>query len=404
MPFAQLVIGPPGAGKSTYCNGMQQFMGAIGRKCSIVNLDPANDRTSYSAAVDVRDLVTLESIMDDDDTRLGPNGGVLFALEELEENYVWLEDRLAALGDDYVLFDCPGQVELFTHHASLRRVVGRLEKTGFRVCLAFFWFSSGSLEGGICFGVGGAAYYATDYANTLVVSITQLVVVNLIDSYALTLPSLYISTLLLSLRSMLQMDLTHINVLTKIDNLHKYPPLPFNLAYYTEVQDLEYLLPSLEQESAMFGQGKFQALNEAIVNLVEEFGLVGFETLAVEDKKSMMSLLRTIDRAGGYAFGAAEGAGDGVWQVAVREGLGTLDIRDVQERWIDNKDEWDEKERREWEEEQKRRENEFNANAATQDFDPDNMDLDNFRPDIPMDSGVKVVRSGKKKGPSTEPS
>lgn len=224
----------------------------------------------------------------------------------------------------------------------------------------------------------------------------QLVVVNLIDSYALTLPSLYISTLLLSLRSMLQMDLTHINVLTKIDNLHKYPPLPFNLAFYTEVQDLEYLLPSLEQENAMFGQGKFQALNEAIVNLVEEFGLVGFETLAVEDKKSMMSLLRTIDRAGGYAFGSAEGAGDTVWQVAVREGLGTLDIRDVQERWIDNKDEWDEKERREWEEEQKRREEEFNANAATQGFDPD-MDVDGFDPgNVPFNSGVKVVRKGKK--------
>lgn len=133
MPFAQLVIGPPGAGKSTYCNGMQQFMGAIGRKCSVVNLDPANEATGYSPAVDVRDLVTLEAIMGDEDVRLGPNGGVLYALEELEENTAWLEDRLARLGDDYVLFDCPGQVEIFTHHASLRKVFARLEKVGFRV-------------------------------------------------------------------------------------------------------------------------------------------------------------------------------------------------------------------------------------------------------------------------------
>lgn len=135
MPFAQLVIGPPGAGKSTYCNGMQQFMGAIGRKCAVVNLDPANERTSYTAAVDVRELVTLEAIMADDDTRLGPNGGVLYALEELDENVDWLEHRLGSLGDDYVLFDCPGQVELFTHHASLRRVFARLEKIGYRVCM-----------------------------------------------------------------------------------------------------------------------------------------------------------------------------------------------------------------------------------------------------------------------------
>jgi GTPase SAR1 family protein len=132
MPFAQLVVGPPGAGKSTYCNGMQQFMGTIGRKASIVNLDPANDRTSYDPAVDVRSLVTLEEIMKDDE--LGPNGGVLYALEELEHNMDWLEDKLKALGEDYLLFDCPGQVELFTHHDSLRKIFFAIQKMGYRVC------------------------------------------------------------------------------------------------------------------------------------------------------------------------------------------------------------------------------------------------------------------------------
>lgn len=137
MPFAQLVIGPPGAGKSTYCNGMQQFMGAIGRKASIVNLDPANESTSYKAGVDVRELVTLESIMSDQDTMLGPNGGVLYALEEVEHNLDWLMHRLSDLGDDYVLFDCPGQVELFTHHDSLRQIVAALVKrAGYRVSLS----------------------------------------------------------------------------------------------------------------------------------------------------------------------------------------------------------------------------------------------------------------------------
>lgn len=96
MPFAQLVIGPPGSGKSTYCNGMHQFMSAIGRKCSVVNLDPANDQTSYPCALDVRDLVTLEEIMAED--TLGPNGGVLYALEELENNFEWLRDGLKELG------------------------------------------------------------------------------------------------------------------------------------------------------------------------------------------------------------------------------------------------------------------------------------------------------------------
>jgi GPN-loop GTPase len=185
---------------------------------------------------------------------------------------------------------------------------------------------------------------------------------------------------------MLQMDLTHLNVLTKIDNLSKYPPLPFNLDFYTEVQDLSYLLPHLAEESPMFAKGKFSALNQAIVDLVEEFGLVGFETLAVEDKKSMMSLLQTIDKAGGYAFGGPEGANDTVWQVAVREGMGKMDIRDVQDRWIDNKDAWDEKERKELEEEEaKMREQQDARDGSLDDFDETNID-------IPLNSGIKVTR------------
>ncbi|KAJ5329635.1 hypothetical protein N7541_000200 [Penicillium brevicompactum] len=358
MPFAQLVIGPPGAGKSTYCNGMHQFLGAIGRQCSIVNLDPANDKTSYPCALDVRDLVKLEEIMEED--KLGPNGGVLYALEELEQNFDWLEDGLKELGEDYILFDCPGQVELFTHHSSLRNIFFKIQKMGIR-----------------------------------------LIVVHLVDSYTLTLPSMYISALLLSLRAMLQLDLPHLNVLTKIDNLANYAPLPFNLDYYTEVQDLSYLLPELENESTRLSHQKFGALNKTIIDLVEEFGLVGFETLAVEDKKSMMSLLRAIDRASGYAFGPAEGANDTVWQVAVREGMGTTDVRDVQERWLDAKDEYDELEEEELEEEVRLRKAAAEVEtkgAAGSDDEMDDDDghaydeeVEKWKQNMP-DSGVRVQR------------
>ena len=194
---------------------------------------------------------------------------------------------------------------------------------------------------------------------------------------------------------MLQLDLTQINVLTKIDNLNKYPPLPFNLDFYTEVQDLDYLVPFLESESPVFKTGKFEALNEAIVRLVEDFGLVGYETLAVEDKKSMMALLRTIDRAGGYAFGGAEGAGDSVWQVAMREGVPDMDVRDVQERWVERREEYDEIERRNEEEEQKRREKEWEEGQLVGDGGGD-MEMDGDLPTMKGDGGVKVVRREKK--------
>lgn len=73
MPFGQIVLGPPGSGKTTYCNGMLQYMRATGRPVAVVNLDPANDLLPYKPDVDISDLVCLEEVMEQ--LKLGPNGG-----------------------------------------------------------------------------------------------------------------------------------------------------------------------------------------------------------------------------------------------------------------------------------------------------------------------------------------
>ncbi|CCG80627.1 putative ATP binding protein [Taphrina deformans PYCC 5710] len=309
MPFGQIVVGPPGSGKSTYCSGAHQFLGAIGRKVSIVNLDPANESYTYPCALDVMDLIKLEDIMEADG--LGPNGGIIHALEALEENFDWLEHGLSHLKDDYVIFDCPGQVELFTHHDSLRNIITKLEKLGYR-----------------------------------------LVVLHLVDAHYCSDPAKYISVLMLALRSMLQLDLPHINVLSKIDLLNNYSGMDFNLDYYTEVQDLSYLLPRLEADSRL---AKYAKLNAAICEMVEDFSLVQFETLCVEDKRSMARLLQQVDRAGGYAFGSSEISADTVWADAVRGGwLNTGNqALDDQERWITQRDVYERAERDNWEQEGK---------------------------------------------------
>lgn len=182
---------------------------------------------------------------------------------------------------------------------------------------------------------------------------------------------------------MLHLPFPLVNVLTKIDNLAKTAePLPFNLDFYTEVQDLDYLLPHLEAEQnnttiarklggtdddtedyrsnppdvSEFPESKFTKLNQALIQLIADFGLIGFETLAVEDKTSMTNLLHAIDRASGYVFGGDKGTNESVWRVAMQEGWGgKIDVRDVQERWIDRRDEFDELEREQLAEEARAR-------------------------------------------------
>lgn len=132
MPFGEIVCGAPGSGKSTYCYGKYQLFTALERPISIVNLDPANDNIPYPCAIDIASLITLQDAMDAHG--LGPNGGMLYCMEYLEANLDWLETRLNELGPEaYVLFDIPGQVELGTIHPSLKRIIQRLSKVGFRV-------------------------------------------------------------------------------------------------------------------------------------------------------------------------------------------------------------------------------------------------------------------------------
>ena len=129
--YGQLVVGAPGAGKTTYCEGLRQYLTALGREVAIINLDPANDNPPYDAAVDLADLVSLASVMEE--LELGPNGGLVYCLEYLEANMDWLLEKLSGLGPKYLLFDFPGQLELFTHCPSVLRVTQRLTKMDYRL-------------------------------------------------------------------------------------------------------------------------------------------------------------------------------------------------------------------------------------------------------------------------------
>jgi GPN-loop GTPase len=115
------------------------------------------------------------------------------------------------------------------------------------------------------------------------------------------------------------------------------------------VQDLSYLLEHLN--SSVLTK-RYSALTAAICDLVEDFGLISFETLAIEDKRSMARLLEAIDRAGGYVFGSTEASADYIWTSATRTGWASdVHVHDVQERWIDYKEEYDEREREQWRQE-----------------------------------------------------
>ncbi|XP_045715733.1 GPN-loop GTPase 2 [Phyllostomus hastatus] len=258
--FGQAVIGPPGSGKTTYCLGMSEFLRALGRRVAVVNLDPANDGLPYECAVDVSELVGLSDVMDA--LRLGPNGGLLYCMEYLEANLDWLRAKLDPLRGHYFLFDCPGQVELCTHHGSLRSIFSQMAHWDLR-----------------------------------------LTAVHLVDSHYCTDPAKFISVLCTSLATMLHVELPHVNILSKMDLIEHYGKLAFNLDYYTEVLDLSYLLDHLASDPFF---RHYRQLNEKLVQLIEDYSLVSFIPLNIQDKESVQRVLQAVDKANGYCFGVQE--------------------------------------------------------------------------------------------------
>lgn len=110
--FGQVVIGPPGSGKTTYCCKIRALLrGQLNRPVVLVNLDPAAEPCPGvdPPDIDIAELVRLEEVMDR--LHLGPNGGLVYCIEFLATNLDWLLQKLRPFPKNhYFLFDCPGQV------------------------------------------------------------------------------------------------------------------------------------------------------------------------------------------------------------------------------------------------------------------------------------------------------
>ena len=110
----------------------------------------------------------------------GCNGGLVYCFEYLCDNLDWLQDQLGDGDDDYFIIDCPGQMELYSHVPVMRDIVQALQRWGFMVCGVY-----------------------------------------VLDSQFMADPGKFISGCLACLSAMVQLEIPHVNVMTKMDLVRK---------------------------------------------------------------------------------------------------------------------------------------------------------------------------------------
>jgi len=252
MRYAQLVMGPAGSGKSTYCAALTAHAQDCKRTINVVNLDPAAEFFNYQPIADIRDLIQVDDVMEDEELRFGPNGGLVFAMEFLLENLEWLEEALGEdEDDDYILFDCPGQIELYTHMTVMKRLVDTLEAWNFRVCGIF-----------------------------------------VLDSHFMVDGNKFISGAMAALSVMVNLELPHVNVLSKVDLLSQSSRM--QLDHFLEPDTAVLTSSSSLGGSGRWGE-KHTRLSEALGRVLDDYSLVKFFPLDITNEENILDMLTMID-------------------------------------------------------------------------------------------------------------
>lgn len=247
----------------------------------------------YDVLLDVcEEMVDLASVMEQ--MELGPNGGLVYCMEYMEARAEELVGKIQDKVSDktYLLFDFPGQVELYTHSTCVQNLLRKL--------------------------IHGLNL--------------RLTAVQLIDAQYCTDATKFLSAALLATTTMIRLELPAVNVLSKVDLLSKYGELHMDFEFFADCHDLDRLVPFIESNhplgvdgrddhdnefdyvedldyqrarkkrlDSMFSK-KYASLHRALAEVIEDFGLLAFLPLDITNAASVGRVLARIDKCNGYIF------------------------------------------------------------------------------------------------------
>lgn len=253
--------------KTTFCAALITHLQTTRRSHFYINLDPAAEEFTHEPDLDIKELISLEDVMDE--MGLGPNGGLIYCFEFLLQNLDFLTEALDNLTEDYlIIIDMPGQIELYTHIPILPALVKHLTR-------------SGALDINLCAAYLLEATFVVDKAK-------------------------FFAGTLSAMSAMVMLEVPHINILSKMD-LVKGQVGKRELKRFLD-PDASLLDDEVDEDDAEAGGNvddtktlmrgeSFSRLNRAVAGLIDSFSMVSYLRLDVQDEDSVGAILSYIDDA-----------------------------------------------------------------------------------------------------------
>lgn len=254
--------------QTTFCSALITHLQNNRRSCFYVNLDPAAEEFAHEPDLDIKDLISLEDVMEE--MGLGPNGGLIYCFEFLLDNLDFLSEALEPLSEEYlIIIDMPGQIELYTHIPILPALVKHLTR-------------GGALDINLCAAYLLEATFVVDRAK-------------------------FFAGTLSAMSAMIMLEVPHVNIMSKMD-LVKGQVSKRELKRFL---DPDTSLLDDDPETAVEDDGRgdvgdtdtmmkgksFARLNKAVAGLIDSFSMVSYLRLDVQDEDSVGSILSYIDDA-----------------------------------------------------------------------------------------------------------
>ncbi|MCD6512673.1 MAG: ATP/GTP-binding protein [Thermoplasmata archaeon] len=211
------IVGTAGSGKTYLTHAFNEWCHRQGYDSIAINLDPGVVTLPYEPEVDVREWISIDEIMKD--YELGPNGAQVLAADMLALNIKTLEERIGEYRADYLIFDTPGQLELFVFRSTGKVIIDELGR-----------------ENSILF--------------------------YLMDPSMATTPASFVSQLMLSATTQFRLNLPLINVLTKKDIVD--PSALKMILEWGENPDV------LHEDLMIKNPTLFYQLSEGMINVIKE--------------------------------------------------------------------------------------------------------------------------------------